>query len=44
MLGVGALVIFVYIFGFIFVVGALIYLVAKRINDKQKEDFEKRDN
>ncbi len=27
-----------------FVVVALIYLVIKRINDKNNEDFEKRDN
>jgi len=25
-------------------IGALVYLIAKRINDKKKEKFEKRDN
>ncbi len=27
-----------------FIVAALIYLIVKRINDKDKENFEKRDN
>lgn len=30
------------IWGFFIV--ALIYLIIKRVNDKEKEDFEKRDN
>lgn len=33
-----------YFFGCLFVLTAIIYLVVKRINDKQNEDFEKRDN
>jgi len=33
-----------YFVGCTLVVVALIYLVIKRINDKQNEDFEKRDN
>mgnify|MGYP007077482424 CR=1 FL=1 len=42
--GISLFILFVYIGGTIFVVGALIYLIAKRIEDRQKEDFEKREN
>lgn len=30
--------------GIIFIIGALIYLIAKRIEAKRHEDFESRDN
>ena len=42
--GISLFIILLYIGGFVFVVGALIYLIAKRIDDKKREDFEKRDN
>ena len=42
--GLGVFVLFLYVGGAVFVVGALIYLIAKRIEDKGKEDFEKREN
>ncbi len=42
--GIGLFILFLYIGGVIFIVGALIYLIAKRIKDRQKEDFEKRQN
>lgn len=29
---------------FIFIIMALIYLIVKRVGDKKKENFEKRDN
>lgn len=42
--GLGIFMILLYVAGFIFVVVALIYLIAKRVDDKKREDFEKRDN
>ncbi|MCB0401300.1 MAG: hypothetical protein KDD41_04405 [Flavobacteriales bacterium] len=42
--GIGIFILFLYIAGAVFVVGALIYLIVKRIEDKKHEDFEKRDN
>lgn len=42
--GIGIFMILLYGVGFIFVLVALIYLIAKRIDDKKREDFEKRSN
>lgn len=41
---IGPIILLIYLLGGILVIGILIYLVAKRINDKGKEDFEQRDN
>lgn len=38
------MVFLLYLGGIIFVVVALVYLIAKRMDDKGREDFEKRDN
>lgn len=38
------MVFLLYLGGIIFVVVALVYLIAKRVDDKKQEDFEKRDN
>lgn len=37
-------IIFLYGLGILLAVVALIYFIAKRIDDKKREDFEKRDN
>jgi uncharacterized BrkB/YihY/UPF0761 family membrane protein len=42
--GLGIFVLFLYVGGFLFIIGALIYFINKRIKDKEKEDFEKRNN
>jgi uncharacterized BrkB/YihY/UPF0761 family membrane protein len=42
--GVGLFMILLYVGSFIFIVGALIYFIKKRIKDKKEEDFEKRNN
>ena len=42
--GLGALVLLLYIGGFIFVLVTLVYIIVKRIKEKKKEDFEKRDS
>lgn len=42
--GIGIFILLMYLGIAVFVVGALIYLIVKRIDDKGKEDFEKRDN
>lgn len=41
---VGGLIILFYILVIISVVGILIYLIIKRINERDNETFEKRDN
>ncbi|MGI9543788.1 MAG: hypothetical protein ACR2MX_11045 [Cyclobacteriaceae bacterium] len=42
-MGIGIVAV-AYFLGCLLVLAAIIYLVVKRINDKQNEDFEKRDN
>lgn len=42
--GLGLFMILLYLGGFVFIVGALIYFINKRIKDKKAEDFEKRNN
>ncbi len=42
--GLSIFILLLYIGGVVFVVGILIYLIAKRIEDKTKEDFEKHEN
>ena len=42
--GFGIFVLLLYIGGAIFVIGALIYLIIKRVEVKKREDFEKRNN
>jgi hypothetical protein len=41
---ISVFIIFVYMMLGLIVIASLIYLIAKRINDKANEDFEKRDN
>ena len=42
--GLGGFIILLYVLGIVFLAGALIYFIIKRVEDKPKEDFEKRDN
>lgn len=42
--GIGIFIIFLYVGVAIFILGALIYFINKRIKDKKGEDFEVRDN
>ena len=42
--GIAIGIIILYALGIILVLIAIVYLIFKRIKDKQKEDFEKRDN
>lgn len=41
---IGTLFILLYVFAAIFVFIAIIYLIVKRINERDRETFEKRDN
>ena len=41
---IGLGILFLYVVGVLAVLAALIYLIVKRIDDKKKEQFEKRDN
>ncbi len=37
-------ILFLYFFGIIATIAIIIYLIVKRVDDKSKEEFEKRDN
>jgi hypothetical protein len=41
---IGALFILLYVFAAIFIFIAIIYLIVRRINERDRETFEKRDN
>lgn len=43
-MGIAIGVILLYALGIIAAIVLLVYFIAKRIDDKQREDFEKRDN
>ncbi len=43
-MGVAIGVVLLYALGIIAAIVLLVYFIAKRVDDKQREDFEKRDN